>query len=275
MDTFCLRSQAIIVLLCWVLLWPGVTWASNAIAQSYSTTATSIAPGTLLSLVGSGTGQVEPAHSTSDTTPLVGVATSQPLLELSTSGQKSVQVAVSGTAQALVSDINGPVAVGDKIAASPISGIGMKAVTSAEVVGSAEASLNSVHTVTQTVTDKTGKPITVKVGLVPLSVNVGYFSASSGGTLGAFIPPILQNLANTVSGKAVSPLRVLMCLLVLLLGSVTVIVMLNTAIRSGIISLGRNPLAGPALRKGLLDVILAALGILAAAFVIVYVILTK
>lgn len=276
MEHYRRRAWAITSLVCWLLLSPGVTLAANAIAQSYSTTSTSIAPGTLLSLVQSGSSQVEPAHSNgSSTTPLVGVATTKPLLELSTSGEKSVQVAVGGTAQALVSDINGPVAAGDKIAASPIAGIGMRAVSSAEIVGSAQAGLSTVHTVTQTIDDKTGKAVTVKVGLIPLAVSVGYYSASSGGTLGAFIPPILQNLANTISGKAVSPLRVLISLLTLLLGSITVIVMLNTAIHSGIISLGRNPLAGSALRKGLVDVILAALGVLAVTFVIVYAILTK
>jgi hypothetical protein len=182
-----------------------------------------------------GSGQVEPAHSTSAGTPLAGVVTSQPLVELSTSDQKSVQVAVGGTAQALVSDINGAVQVGDKIAASPISGVGMKAVTSAEVVGSAQSSLSSVHTVTQNVTDKTGKTVTVKIGLIPIGVSIGFYSASSGGTLGEFIPPFLQNLANAVSGKAVSPLRVLISLLALILGSITVIVMLNSAIHSSII----------------------------------------
>jgi hypothetical protein len=149
----------------------------------------------------------------------------------------------------------------------------MKAVSSAEIVGSAQAGLSSVHTVTQNVTDKTGASVKVKIGLIPIGVSIGFYSASSGGTLSEFIPPFLQNLANTISGKTVSPLRVLICLLVLIMGSIIVMVMLNTAIRSGIISLGRNPLAGAALRKGLVDVILAALGILAATFVVVYMIL--
>jgi hypothetical protein len=76
-----------------------------------------------------------------------------------------------------------------------------------------------------------------------------------------------------VAGKPVAPVRVLLSLVVLLLGSIVVIVMLNSAIRTGIISIGRNPLAGPALRRGLVDVILAALGIMLIAGLTVYALL--
>jgi len=46
--------------------------------------------------------------------------------------------------------------------------------------------------------------------------------------------------------------------------------MLYAAIRNQIISIGRNPLAQAELRKGLVDVIVAAIGVLIITVVVVY-----
>lgn len=250
---------------------PSVAMSAGAISQAFPTSSSNIANGTILSFVTSG--KVGPASNTGGTSPIVGVAVNQPLVQLSGAGAGSVQAAVGGTTDTLVSDINGPIAVGDRIAASPVTGVGMKANNSGEIVGVAQSSLDSVSTLTQTVTDKSGSSSTVHIGLIPVAVNVAYFTVGSGGTLSAFVPSFLQDLANAISGKQVSPLRVLDSILILLAGSIIVIVMLNTAIRSGIISIGRNPLAGAALRKGLVDVIVAALGVLLVTLTVVYAVL--
>jgi hypothetical protein len=255
-------------------MWPGLTYAAtDAISQSFPTQSSSIVPGTIVSVVASGGSAVEPATNTGTSLNLVGVAVSLPILELSSGGQHSVQVAINGTAQTLVSDINGTIKAGDKITASPVTGVGMKAVDTGDIIGTAQANLSSASTITRSVTERGGTTDLIKVGLIPVTVSVEYYSNASAGTLSAFVPVILQNLANAVSGKSVSPLRVLVGILVLLLGFGTVVVMLYAAIRSGIISIGRNPLAEKALRKGLLDVILAALGILLISVVIVYAVL--
>jgi hypothetical protein len=250
---------------------PAVAFSAGAISQAFPTGSVSIANGTILEFVSSG--KVGPAINTGGSAALVGVAVNQPLVQLSGASAGSVQAAVSGTAGTLVSDINGPVKTGDRIAASPISGVGMKANDSGEVIGVAQSDLSSVATITQSVTDKSGQTATVHVGLIPVAVNVAYFTSGSGGTLSAFVPAFLQDLANAISGKQVSPLRVLDSILILIAGSIIVIVMLNTAIRSGIISIGRNPLAGAALRKGLVDVIIAALGVLLVTVTVVYAVL--
>ena len=248
--------------------------ADGAISQSFLTSTANVAPGTLMSLAAAGGNKVEPATNTGSAKGLVGIAVNQPLVELAGNGQQNVLVAVGGTAEALVSDINGSVGVGDKITASPITGVGMKAVDTGQIVGTAQASLASVTTQSRTYTDRTGKANSVKVGLIPVSVNVEYYSASpSAATVSAYIPPILQNIANSVSGKQVSPLRVLIGALILLVGTITIVVMLGIAIRGGMISIGRNPLAERALRRGLLDVIIAAMGILLVSAVLVYAII--
>lgn len=247
--------------------------ASGSISQSYTTTS-NIAPGTVLSLAPSGNSIVQPAANVGQGAQLVGVAVSQPLLELSGGGTGTIQVAVGGVAPALVSDINGPVQAGDHLAASPIAGVGMKAGSAGQVVGVAQASLSSVPTTSQTFTDRSGKSHDVKIGLVPVQVGVDYYSGSGAGTVSAYVPKFFQDIADAIAGKPVSPARVLVAFVVLLLGTFIVLFMLNAAIRNGIISIGRNPLAGAALRRGLLDVVLTAFGILLVSGVLVYIILS-
>jgi hypothetical protein len=227
-----------------------------------------------MSLTSSGSTYATPAN-VGNASNLVGVASSKPLVELSsdsTNGQSisNVQVAVGGTAEALVSDINGPITLGSKITASPVAGIGMNATGDTEVVGIAQADLSSIKTVTESFTGSEGTTITAKVGLLPISISVAYYSgASSQSSISAFIPPFLQNLANDIAGKAVSPYRVLVSIVALLLGFITIVTMLYSGVHSGVISLGRNPLAADALRRGMVDVLVTALGILVVTGVIV------
>jgi hypothetical protein len=152
--------------------------------------------------------------------------------------------------------------------------VGMKAMQSGEIVGTAQKALGSVSSVKQQVTGADGKQETVNVGLLPIAVNVVYFSTNSAsGSAAAFVPPFLQSVANAVTGKQVPPLRVLLGGLALLLGFIGATAMLIISIKSGMISIGRNPLAEKALRRGLFDVIIAAMGVLTATVVVVYAIL--
>lgn len=250
--------------------------AAGSISQGYEANTNDITQGVLLSLVSNKSNIVQLANSASNSANLVGIAVNKPLLELSGSGKTNIQVVVSGTAVALVSNVNGQIYTGDKIAASPISGIGMKAVKSGEIVGTAQESLSSVNTLKRQISETNGKSLTIEVGLLPIAVNVAFYSSeASNSTVSSFVPPFLQSIANSVSGKQVSPLRVLLGSLALLLGFVAVIVMLYTAVRSGIISIGRNPLAESALRRGLVDIIVAAIGVMVITVVLVYIALSE
>jgi len=245
-----------------------VTTSSAAISQSYPTSS-SIGAGELVSLAPSGLSGVEPA-TLNDASDLVGVAADAPALQLSHGTKGSVQVVTGGSATVLVSDANGPVKLGDKITISPLAGIGMKAISSAEIVGTAQRSLSSVKTISEQFKGKDGKQVSVRVGQLPVAVNVVYYSAaSSAGSISAFVPPFLQSVASSIAGKAVSPLRVLISSVALLLGFISVALMLYAGVRDGVISLGRNPLAADALRRGMVDVMVAALGVLVVTCVAV------
>ena len=202
---------------------------------------------------------------------MVGVVGQKPLIELSNNGQE-VQVVISGTTQTLVSDINGDVKAGDKITASPINGVGMKAVDSSLVVGTAQNDLGSVTTTTKSVKDKQGQDVQVKIGLVSTQINVTYYVAPD--EQKTFLPPFLQALANAVAGKDVSPVRVIVSSIVLIFGFIAIAVMLYSSTRSSIISIGRNPLSEGAVRKSLFEVGATALGILLVMLIAIYLVLT-
>jgi hypothetical protein len=134
--------------------------------------------------------------------------------------------------------------VGDKVTASPIAGVGMKASESSVVVGTAQANLNTKpQSDIRTITDKKGRKQTIRVGLIPVQVGVAFYTASASASGASLVPPYLQRLANSISGRDVSPIRVISATLVLLIVLITVASISFSAIRSSMISIGRNPLS--------------------------------
>jgi hypothetical protein len=261
-----------LIIACMVAVIPASCAAAGAISQGYRASSDGVSKGALLSVVSKGSNEIEPANN-NNAYRLVGVAAEKPLVDLSSNGENT-RVVVSGSTQVLVSDMNGSVKTGDKIAVSPVAGIGMKAVQSSQIIGTAQANFDSTTTVSQAVAGTDGKAVDIKVALLPVAVNVAYYSASmSQGGAASFVPPFLQSLANTVVGKQVSPLRVLLSATALLMGFVAAMVILYTSVRNGLISLGRNPLAQKALRRGLIDVIIAAIALLVVTAGTVYAIM--
>jgi len=244
--------------------------STAAISQGFKTSETDLATGALVSLTSNSQNAVELAN-TDHVNQLAGIIGDKPLIELS-NNNKETQVVISGTTSALVSDINGEIKTGDKVTASPISGVGMKASESSLVVGTAQANLSSVATTSRTVNDKKGQPQTVKIGSIPVQVNVSYFLAPN--DKNSFLSPFLQSLANSVAGKEVSPVRVLISSLVLTFGFISIAVLLYSSTRSSIISIGRNPLSEGAVRKSLFEVGATSLGILLVMLIAIYLVLS-
>ena len=244
--------------------------STAAISQGFKTAEADLATGALVSLTSDSQSTVQ-LSNTDRVNQLIGVIGDRPLIELS-NNDKEVQVVISGTTLTLVSDINGEIKSGDKITASPINGVGMKANASSLVVGTAQDDLAKTSTTTRSINDKRGQPQSVKVGAVPVSINVTYYVAPE--DKNSFLPPFLQSLANTVAGKEVSAVRVLISSLVLMFGFVSIAVLLYSSIRSSIISIGRNPLSEGAVRKSLFEVGATALGILLVMLIAIYLVLT-
>lgn len=252
------------------LLLPCSASALTAISQGFATDDASLPAGSVVSLELSQKNKVRAA--TSDLAPqLLGVTATQPLVELGSDAKKA-QVVVSGEASVLVSDINGEVKAGDKITASPVSGIGMKAVEPTQIVGTAQSDLNSAKTSIRTITDKFGKQKDIHIGMVSTQVNVSYFAGTQS-ALSSVVPGFLVDVGSSIAGKEVSPLRILFGFSFLLLGLLIAGIVLYAAVRSGIISLGRNPLAHHTLRRGLLDVLFSTIGLVIVTAIVFYLIL--
>ena len=243
------------------LCMPAMSVAANTgVSQGYTTTETNLAAGTIMGL-SPNTNTAAPATSGKNYQ-LLGLVADAPLIALN-DGSHQVQIVVSGSAKALVSDINGEVKAGDKITSSPIVGVGMKATDAGQIVGIAQGDLAKSTTSSETITDKTGKSQTVHIGAVALQVSVSYYAGSSDqSALSSVLPPFILHTANGIAGQQVSPVRVLISLIALVFGFAIVGNMLQSAIRSNIIATGRNPLAKQALRRELVDISITALGIL-------------
>jgi len=222
--------------------------ASSANLSRSFNSSKDIENGSLVSLEAQRSDYVEPAN-TANAKRLIGVAANanDSLLAVDPTTGK-VQVATSGNASALVSTLNGNVKVGDLIAVSPFSGIGMKSVYGAKVIGLAQTNLNdsTAGAVSKQVTDKDGKTSTIKVGLVRVSLDVRTDNNSRGVQLNA-----LQRAAEVLTGRTVPTIRVVISLIIAIVALAALVTLIYGAIYSSIVSIGRNPLAKVAVFKSL------------------------
>lgn len=257
-----------------VLMLFGAT-AYAAISQGYKANGQLLA-GSLVGLDSASSNTVKQADS-DHPEDLIGVVvpTDTSLLTLTTD-KTDVQVATAGQASALVSTVNGDIKAGDKITTSPVKGVGMKAVLSTKVVGVAQGDFNSSTkgATSHDLKDKSGKTKTVSIGEVPVIVGVVYYVAGADDTK-TIIPKYLQQLINAISGKKVSPLRIIISGVLLLFTLLAIGIILSGSVRSAIISIGRNPLSQSAVYRSLLHIILACSGILLVTLGAVYLILSR
>jgi len=243
--------------------------AGSAIAQGFQADNArgAIVSGALVSLKAGSTRTVELA-TTDSADRLVGAADDSPLLVIA-SGSSDTKVVISGTVNVLVSDLAGAIKAGDKITTSPIAGVGMLATADSQVVGAAQAGFDTARAETKTVTDTRGGSHTAHFGSIPVQVSVAFYQAPGSN----FLPPFIQRLANSVAGRSVSLIRILLCGFLLLLTLISITVLIYTSVRTAITSIGRNPLAARAIRRGLYQVVLVAAGILGGALLASYFIL--
>jgi hypothetical protein len=243
------------------------TSASSAnISRSYRATA-NVQAGSIVSVDAKRTDYVEPAN-TSNSSRLLGVAVAKDdsLLAVNETDGK-VQVATSGIASTLVSTLNGEIKVGDRVAVSAFSGIGMKSLPGAHFIGVAQSDFNgsSADSTSVEVTDRAGKKSKVKVGYVRLTVQPGVNNTG----LGNVQLNDLQRLAKSLTGRTASTPRVVMSMVVALLAIITIISLIYGSIQASIISIGRNPLAKHVIFRALRSLSGMVLAIAVIAIIII------
>ncbi len=242
---------------------------SAAISQGYSA-AQKLQPDTLVA-INPGTNQVQAADTTNSNS-LLGVVVGNTAASLAiNAASNQLQVATTGGTDLFVTDLNGPIKVGDQIAPSPIKGVGMEATQNGKVVGVAQAGFNGSHAVkTVTITNKAGQKQQVHIGVIPVMVQVVYFTAPSM----SVVPSFLQQFADTVAGKPVAAARLLIVGLILAGAILLVAIVLFSAVRGSIVSIGRNPLAKQSIYRGLFQATAASVAILMVAVGGAYIVLT-
>lgn len=185
----------------------------------------------------------------------VVVATNSSLIALDPS-KSTDQVAVSGSVNALVSNLNGDINIGDQIAVSPFNGIGMKGISGSRIVGLAQSTLNSSTNgkTSEDVTDNNGHKRQISVGYIRIIVAPGIYNSGNQNTLDS-----LQKFAQQISGHSVSSLRIALSLLVAFLAFISLAVLIFASINGSIVAMGRNPLAKNNIFKTLISVLIMAI----------------
>lgn len=251
--------------------------ALGSLSQAY-TSKDSIATGSLVSLDEKISGQVVVADL-NNSSRLFGVVVPPSSAAISLSGGTTgnqVQVATSGTVNVLVTNAAGDIHLGDYVTISSIAGVGQKVgASSSRVIGTAQADFNGSGDGTTKRTIDTGSGTKeVSIGQIPVVVAVSAYTSTDGKQPYA-IPTWLQSLSNTLAGKAVSPVRIIIAGLILIISLICITVLLYAAVRNSIISIGRNPLSRGSVLRGLLEVMAIVAGILIATSVAMYLVIAR
>ncbi len=194
-------------------------------------------------------------------------------ISLASDGQK-VFVANNGRSEVLVSTQAGKIVIGDYIVVSALAGIGMKAGTIQPfVIGRAVAEFDGSKGVISTmdVKDSTGASHRVDIGRI--EVDVGIAKNPLLKAVEPNLPGALRKVAETIAGKPVNAARVYVSVLVFGITAVVAGSLLFSGVRSGIISIGRNPLSRKSIIRGMLQVVLTGIIIFITGVFGVYLIL--
>jgi hypothetical protein len=254
------------------LVIPALAGATTLLSQSFISDSP-MPVGSIVSLKKGSSDHVTSANNANVNNALgVIVDSDSSQLAISSEQGNQVHVATNGIEQVLVSDINGNIAAGDQITASPINGVGMKATDNVKVIGVAQDNFPNGTSTKGTYKDQKGQNQTVKLGEVSVLVNVAYYYRQPDKTL---IPTAVQSIANALAGKKVNPLPILISIGIFVVTLIVVVSIVYSMIRSSIISVGRNPMSQSAVYRNVIQLSALVLVILGAAVGSIYMVLTK
>lgn len=245
-------------------------------AQGYAAN-TPLDNGTIVQLTGKDAKQVKPA-SQAELQNMFGVTIdrSQLPVTLSSEGlENEVYVAASGTYNVLVSTQGGAIAKGDYVTLSAVDGIAMKAGTAEKTVfGRAVGSFDGkgVTLGTATLKDTSGKTNkTVTLGSVAVTIDIK--SNPNEKSTKVQVPEVLERIGQAIAEKEVSPIRIYLSMGITAVSLIAAIAVLYSGVRSGIISIGRNPMTKKSIFRALLEIILTSVLILIIGLFAVYLLL--
>lgn len=254
---------------------PGVSIAQN-VTQGYQTDQ-QLQTGMLVRLDPNDGTKIQ-ALRQADGKELLGVvvSSSDAPVSLSNPGvDQEVFVASYGRYDALVSNQNGKIKTGDYISISSIAGIGMKADDSQEmVIGKALKDFdgNGDSIGTSELKGDDGSTQRVSLGRIAVDISVAHNPFYNKDVIPG-VPRFLERLAQAVTERPLSAFRIYASVAVILLCLIVAGVILFAGVRSGMIAIGRNPLAKKSISRNMVQVILSALIVFVIGLIAVYLLL--
>lgn len=236
--------------------------AADTLVRGYSSKIT-LEPGIVVAL-GSNPNEVIIAPA-GDLKKMYGVVidpTESPV-SLSSDTQKTF-VATSGKHGVLVTNQKGSIKTGDFVSLSLVDGIAAKATKDQGfILGRALEPFDGKNKVISTVAGVTVGRITVDV-----SPRGNPLQKSS-----AAIPEPLKRVSESIAGNPVGTVKIYIALVVLLASATIAGILITVGVRSGIVSIGRNPLSRKSIMRGLTQAVLMAILIFIVGLLGVYLLL--
>lgn len=185
-------------------------------------------------------------------------------------------VVTSGRHEVLVTDENGPIAAGDLLAVSSMSGTLMRvkaeqSLVFAKALSNFDSSSNVIGD--YLLKDVDGNAIKkVKISKIPASIAImSNPDIKTGNTLA--LPSFLQQTSRAVADKPVSNIRVYFGAAIILLSVLIAVVILASGIRGSMVAIGRNPMSRKIISRGLTRVLFIAVIVLFIGLFTVYLLL--
>lgn len=237
----------------------------------YNPASSQIVPGMYVSKVDAD-GLVVPTK-TSNADSALGVASEENggLLTL-TDSKSNVFVATTGTLPVFITDIDGEIKEGDNLSASIIPGV-LKKTTDDDsfVLGVARQTyekekVDQANSKSLELTSDNGVRSSVRLGLV--SIDIKRFANPT-----KISKNPIQRIGEAIARKPVPLIQVLIGGAFFLVSIVSILVLVSTAVRSSISSIGRNPLAKKSILHGLYQILALAALILLTGLAGTYIIL--
>jgi hypothetical protein len=188
---------------------------------------------------------------------------------------EKVYVASGGRFPALVSNQNGNINIGDYVAVSSLKGIGMRAgdiepVILGKAIETFDAGNKDDVTSAVTVKDSNGNERTLAMGIVMVDVSIGKNPLLKSNNE---LPDALRRASEFVAGKPVAPWKVYLSLIILIISAAITGSLIYSAVRSSMISIGRNPLSKKSIMRGLFQVVIIGLIVFLSGIFGVYLLL--
>lgn len=228
--------------------------------------------GVLVRLNPEATDTIEPLMQENETDLLgVVVSSNQTPVSISNPDQAQVLVASFGQYEVLVSTQNGPIRAGDGIVVSSLKGVGMKSDDIHKVlVGKALENFSDNADAESRASLSNDQ--TVALGRIKVDISVGRNPSYSGDTI-AGVPHFLSRIAHAVTDKPVTALRIYASLAVFFVCLALAGGILYLGIRTGMTSIGRNPMAKKSILRNLFSVALMSIIVVSLGLIAVYLVL--